>query len=95
MPTFFVFFDSLDRVCVNTVGVVLATAGACMLWYFVGDILQINKDEILKGGDVMLTIPDNTPQLRRRLRMHIWFARLGLLLTLSGGALQALSNYMS
>lgn len=94
MSILFVFLDSLDKVCINTVGVACATAGACMLWYFVGDVLQVNKNEILEGKGVSLTIPDNTPELRRRLLIHIWFTRFGLFLTLSGGALQAISNYM-
>jgi hypothetical protein len=85
---------TLDKTCVNTVGVVLATTGACMLWYFVGDVLQVNKDEILDGKDVTLTIPQNNPEFQRRLRIHIWLARLGVFLTVSGGMLQVTSNYL-
>jgi hypothetical protein len=88
-------FAFLDKTCVNTAGVVIATTGACMLWYFVGNVVQVNKTEILKGNDVTLTIPSNSPELRKRLRIHIWLSRFGVLLTVTGGALQVISNYMS
>lgn len=86
---------SLDKTCVNTVGVVIATTGACMLWYFVGDVMMVNKKEILEGKGVTFTIPSNSPELRRRLLIHIWLARLGVFLTVCGGTLQVISNYMS
>lgn len=89
-----VLLSFLDKTCVNTVGVVIATTGACMLWYFVGSVVQVNKTEILKGNDVTVTIPSNSPELRKRLRIDIWLSRLGVLLTVAGGALQVISNYM-
>ena len=73
----------------------MVTIGAGLLWYFIGDVVQVNKMEILKGESVTLTIPDNTPVLRRRLRVHIWLARIGFFLTVAGGGLQGVSNYMS
>lgn len=54
----------------------------------------VNKKEILAGKSVMVTIPDNTPELRCRLRIHIALSRIGLFLTVVGGVLQAASNYM-
>jgi hypothetical protein len=84
----------LGRTSVNVAGVVMATVGAGLLWYFIGDVLQVNKKEILSGQPVTLTVPNNSTELRRRLHIHTWVSRLGLFLTLFGGALQVASNYV-
>jgi hypothetical protein len=85
----------LSKNHISTAGVVMATVGACLLWYFVSDVLQVNKKDILNGKPVTLTIPDNTPELRQRLHVHTFLARLGVFLTLCGGVLQVMSTYMS
>lgn len=85
----------LSKTCINTGGVVLATAGACLLWYFVGDVMQVNRKEILKGESAKYSFPSASPGLQRRIRTHIWLSRLGVFLTVCGGALQLVSNYMS
>jgi hypothetical protein len=84
----------LSKANINTVGVVMTTSGAVLLWYFVSDVLQVNKRDILNGKPVSLTIPDNTPKLRRHLRINIFLARIGVLLTLLGGVLQVVSTYL-
>lgn len=73
----------------------MVTMGAALLWYFVGNVVEVNRKEILAGEPVTLTIPETTPKLQRKLRTHIALSRVGLFLTVVGGALQVASNYMS
>lgn len=85
---------SLGKTGVNTIGVVMVTAGAGLLWYFVGNVGGVNRDAILNKQQVSFEIPHYTPELERRLRTHIAISRFGVFLTMVGGALQAISNYM-
>ncbi|MGB4062531.1 MAG: hypothetical protein WBK19_01770 [Azonexus sp.] len=87
-------FDLLDKNTVNSIGIVFATVGGGLLWYFIGEVTEVNKKGILAGEEVTLTIPDNTPELRRRLRRHLWLSRIGVFLTVTGGGLQGVSIYM-
>lgn len=84
----------LNKTTVNTAGVVLAAVGACLLWYFVGEVTSVNRKEILAGKMASFTVPTNTPELRRHIRIHIWLSRLGVFLTIAGGTLQVVSNYL-
>ncbi len=88
------FLFSLDKYCINTLGLVFATAGGCLLWYFVTDVIKVNKKEILAGQDVQITIPANSTELRKSLKTNIILSRIGIFLTILGGVLQICSNYM-
>lgn len=89
------FFSIITKDAVNIAGVAMATAGACLLWYFVGDVVTVNREEILSGKPVTQTIPATTPELICRLRVHKYMTRFGVLLTVLGGVLQVLSTCMS
>lgn len=80
---------------VNSLGVVLATSGALLLWRFVGEVVFVNKREILNGADVIMTVPSATPELRKKLQRDLWLTRVGLVMTGSGGALQLLASYIA
>ena len=78
----------------NIAGVVFATAGSCLLWYFVGEVVTVNREEILEGKPVTQTIPATSPELICRLRLHKYMAKLGIFLTVVGGLLQLISACM-
>ena len=80
---------------VNIAGVAMATIGACLLWYFVVDVVTINREEILAGKQVTQTIPVTTPELIRRLLIQKYMTRLGVFLTVFGGVLQVASSCMT
>ena len=80
---------------VTVAGVLMATAGACLLWYFIGEVVTVNRDGIIKGEQVTQTIPATTPELICRLRMHKLMTRIGVILTVLGGLFQIISTFMS
>lgn len=80
---------------VNSLGVVLVTCGALLLWRFVGEVVFVNKREILSGAEVVMTIPHATPELRAKLRRDQWLMRGGVVMTVSGGVLQVVASCLS
>ena len=42
----------ITKDAVNIASVAMATPGACLLWYFVGDVVTVNREEILSGKPV-------------------------------------------
>lgn len=93
MPDIAILFH-LDKNFINTAGLLLATTGGCLLWYFVAEVAVVNKKGILAGEEVVFTIPSNTQVLRRSLYVNIVLSRIGVSLTVLGGVLQMVSNYM-
>lgn len=82
------------KVCINTLGVALATIGAFLVWYFIAELNFSDKDAFLQG-EGMRTIPKPTPADIKLFKLKIFISRLGLLLIVIGGLLQIISNYLS
>ncbi len=75
-------------------GVILSTAGALLLWVFVKSLAHENTAEVLKGGDVVFTIPKATPEYRKTVAMRARLVRFGGLCVVAGGVFQLVSLYV-
>ena len=81
------------KVCLNSLGVALATIGAFLVWYFIGQLNFADKDAFLKG-DGKLIVPTVTTEMIEKLRIEMLLSKLGLALIVIGGILQIVSNYI-
>lgn len=78
---------------INSLGVVLATIGAYLIWRNIAQVNFADKEAFLRGKGI-LTIPNPTPEDIKKLRLEITLSKLGLGLILIGGLLQMTSNFM-
>ena len=81
------------NILTNISGVVLATLGGVLAWFFLGQIDYTDRKEFLKGNSTM-TVYDSTPERRRELLWNIWLSRFGIVLIVLGAVLQIWSNFL-
>ena len=81
------------KVLINSLGLVLATFGAFLVWYFIAELNFADKEAYLRGVGQM-TVPRPMPEDIKKLKMEIFLSRTGLALILVGGVLQIISNFL-
>jgi hypothetical protein len=81
------------KVCLNSLGVTLATIGAFLVWYFIGQLNFADRDTFLKGNGKLI-VPTVTTEMIKKLRIEMLLSKLGLALIVIGGILQIASNYI-
>jgi hypothetical protein len=81
------------KVCLNSLGVTLATIGVFLVWYFIGQLNFADRDTFLKGNGKLI-VPTVTTEMIKKLRIEMLLSKLGLALIVIGGILQIASNYI-
>jgi hypothetical protein len=81
------------KTLINTIGIISATVGSAVVWYFIAQVNFADKEEYLKGNGV-ITIPDPKPADIKKLQREMLMSKVGIALIVIGGTFQVFSNYM-
>ena len=57
------------KVCLNSLGVTLATIGVFLVWYFIGQLNFADRDTFLKGNGKLI-VPTVTTEMIKKLRIE-------------------------
>lgn len=76
---------------VNTIGLIAATVGSILVWFFLTEISTMNMKKFLNGVSEM-TVPAATPEAIQKYKCQLRLSKFGLFLIVLGGALQVWSN---
>lgn len=77
---------------INTLGIILTTLGAYLVWRYLTDLPFIDRKAFM-SGDSVATVPASTPETRRKFGRQILLSQIGLGLIVLGGFIQVVSNY--
>jgi hypothetical protein len=73
----------------NIAGIICATIGSALVFFFIVEVSTNNHKEFLRGGDSLITtFPSPTPELRKKMKKERDLSRLGIFLIVLGGTLQ-------
>lgn len=78
----------------NTIGIGIVAAGSVLVWKYIGEIAFSDHAKI-DGDDFVFTVPDATPELRKKMRRAKCLSNLGIALIALGSMVQVFSNYMA
>ena len=79
---------------VNTIGLIAATVGSILVWFFLTEISTMDKDKFLNGVSEMV-VHAVTPAAIKKLKWQLRLSKIGLNLIVLGGVLQAWSNFIN
>jgi hypothetical protein len=79
---------------VNTIGLIAATIGSVLVWFFLTEISTMDKDKFLKGVSEM-RVEAATPEAIKKFKCQLRLSQFGLFLIILGGVLQGWSNFIN
>lgn len=82
------------QIYLNSIGVLMTTAGAYLVWRYLTELSFVDKQAYLRG-EGSLVVPDPSPEEVRAFRLSLALSKLGLCLIVIGGAAQILSNHLA
>ncbi len=80
------------KITINSIGILLSTIGAYLVWQFLTEVNFADKEKYLQGEGVLL-VPKVTPEDIKKFKRSLALSKTGLALIVLGGSLQIISNY--
>ncbi len=77
----------------NSIGVLMATSGAYLVWRYLTELNFADKKAYLRGEGVM-AIPDPNKEEIATFKRALLLSKLGLVLIVLGGVAQVVSNHL-
>lgn len=82
------------KVHINSLGILLATIGAFLVWRYLTELNWSNKEAFLRGEGIF-EIPSPKPEDIKKFKHQIFLSKVGIWFIFVGGILQIISNYLS
>ena len=82
------------KVHINSLGILLATVGAFLVWRYLTELNWANKGAFLRGEGIF-EIPSPKPEDIKKFKHQIFLSKVGVWFIFAGGILQIISNYLS
>lgn len=79
---------------VNTIGLIAATIGSVLVWFFLTEISTMDKGKFLNGVSEM-RVEAATPEAIKKFKYQLRLSQFGLFLIILGGVLQGWSNFIN
>ena len=81
------------KILMNSLGVVLTTIGACLVWYYIAQLSFADKESYVRG-EGKLIVPTVTAEMVKKYKFEMLMSKVGIGLIIAGGILQIISNYL-